>query len=126
MHRNTFIDSPRLLNPDFSLRDDPHIYFAGQITGVEGYMESASSGILAGFNAARALQGKAPLVLPNDTMMGALSLYISDESVRNFQPMGANFGVLPKLDTQIRDKSERYAALANRALQSLEAALASL
>lgn len=119
MHRNTFLDSPRLLSADFSLRADPHIFFAGQITGVEGYMESASSGILAGLNAARVLLGEETLVLPETTMMGALSRYISDESVKDFQPMGANFGILPPSETRIRDKAARYQALADRALAAL-------
>ncbi len=121
MHRNSFVESPRLLSADFSLRADPHIFFAGQITGVEGYMESASSGILAGINAARRLEEKEPLVLPATTMMGALSRYISDGSVKDFQPMGANFGVLPPLDEKIRDKAARYQALADRALAALRA-----
>lgn len=120
MHRNSFIDSPRLLNPDFSLRKNNNIFFAGQITGVEGYMESAGSGILAGINAVRFAEGKAPFVLKNDTMLGALSEYISDESVKSFQPMGANFGVLPQIEPKIRDKKERYKALSDRALKSLE------
>lgn len=120
MHRNSFIDSPRLLNPDFSLRKNNNIFFAGQITGVEGYMESAGSGILAGMNAVRFAEGKAPFVLKNDTMLGALSEYISDESVKSFQPMGANFGVLPPIEPKIRDKKERYKALSDRALKSLE------
>lgn len=119
MHRNTFLDSPRLLSADFSLKSDPHIFFAGQITGVEGYMESASSGILAGLNAARRISGKETLVLPETTMMGALSRYISDESVKDFQPMGANFGVLPPVGVRIRDKAARYQALADRALSAL-------
>lgn len=119
MHRNTFLDSPRLLSADFSLKSDPHIFFAGQITGVEGYMESASSGILAGINAARRISGKETLVLPETTMMGALSRYISDESVQDFQPMGANFGVLPPVGVRIRDKAARYQALADRALSAL-------
>lgn len=115
MHRNTFIDSPRLLYSDFSLRSDRKIFFAGQITGVEGYMESAASGILAGLNAARRLLGQSTVILPETTMMGALSRYISDESVQNFQPMGANFGVLPPLSEKIRDKAARYTAIADRA-----------
>lgn len=120
MHRNTFIDSPRLLNPDFSLKKNSNIFFAGQITGVEGYMESAGSGILAGINAVRYAQGKIPFILKEDTMLGALSAYICDETVKNFQPMGANFGVLPPIEPKIRDKKERYFALSNRALDSLE------
>ena len=98
-----------------------HIYFAGQITGVEGYVESAASGILAGLNAARALNGQEPGVLPPTTMMCALSLYISDESVTHFQTMGANFGVLPPNPQKIRDKAERYMALATRAIAYLTA-----
>ena len=120
MHRNTFINSPRLLNASYSLRSDKRIFFAGQITGVEGYMESASSGIMAGLNAARYLLGKEPLVLPNTTVTGALARYISDETVTNFQPMGANFGMLPPLPEKIRDKSERYTAIAERGMRDLE------
>ena len=120
MHRNTFIDSPRLLNASFSFRKRDNLFFAGQITGVEGYMESASSGILAGVNMARYLLGMEPIVLPETTMMGALSRYISDESVKNFQPMGANFGVLPPIEPKIRDKSQRYAALSERGLCDLK------
>lgn len=122
MHRNTFIDSPRLLNGDFSMRENPLIFFGGQITGVEGYMESAASGLMAGLNLARRLNGKETVVLPKDTMIGALSRYISDETVKNFQPMGANFGVLPPLDEKIRDKQERYMCLAQRGMQSLKSA----
>lgn len=120
MHRNTFINSPKLLNSDFSMRENEKIFFAGQITGVEGYMESAAAGILAGLNAARRLKGKQTVTLPETTMMGALSRYISDETVTNFQPMGANFGVLPPLSEKIRDKSERYMALAKRSMYDLE------
>lgn len=120
MHRNTFIDSPRLLNGDFSLRSNPLLFFGGQITGVEGYMESAASGLMAGINLARRLKGEETVVLPKDTMIGALSRYISDESVKNFQPMGANFGVLPPLEEKIRDKQERYMQLAQRGMNSLK------
>ena len=119
MHRNSFLNSPKLLNSDFSLRSNPNIFFAGQITGVEGYMESAASGIMAGVNAVRRAEGEEPLVLSEYNMIGALSQYISDESVTNFQPMGANFGVLPPIEPKIRDKRERYMALANRALEQL-------
>lgn len=126
MHRNTFINSPRLLNSSYSLRSDKRIFFAGQITGVEGYMESASSGIMAGLNAARYLLGKEPLVLPNTTVTGALARYISDETVTNFQPMGANFGMLPPLPEKIRDKSARYTAIAERGMRDLEEYLKSL
>lgn len=120
MHRNTFINSPKLLNSDYSFRGRNNLFFAGQITGVEGYMESASSGILAGFNMARRLSGLETATLPETTMMGALSRYISDESVKNFQPMGANFGVLPPIEPHIRDKKERYKALADRGINDLE------
>ena len=123
MHRNTFLDSPRLLAADYSLRSRSDLFFAGQITGVEGYMESAQSGLLAGLNLVRRLRGQAPLVLPETTIMGALSRYISDESVRDFQPMGANFGVLPPIEPKIRDKKLRYEALALRSLQDLAAYL---
>ena len=120
MHRNTFIDSPRLLFGDFSLRERANLFFAGQITGVEGYMESAASGIMAGINMKLRLEKKETVVLPDTTMIGALSRYISDPQVKNFQPMGANFGVLPPIEPKIRDKKERYAALSQRALNALE------
>ncbi|MBR1531934.1 MAG: methylenetetrahydrofolate--tRNA-(uracil(54)-C(5))-methyltransferase (FADH(2)-oxidizing) TrmFO [Eubacterium sp.] len=119
MHRNSFIDSPRVLCGDYSLKDNPNIFFAGQITGVEGYMESAASGIMAGLNAVRRAEGKDTIVLDERTMIGALSHYISDQSVTNFQPMGANFGILPPIEPKIRDKKERYKALAERALNEL-------
>ena len=120
MHRNTYIDSPRLLFGDFSFKTRKNLFFAGQITGVEGYMESAASGIMAGINMARRINGKETIILPEDTMIGALSRYISDESVKNFQPMGANFGVLPPIEPKIRDKKERYLALAVRGTESLK------
>jgi len=120
MHRNSFLDSPRLLSKTFQLRKQPNVFFAGQITGVEGYMESAASGIIAGKNAVRAAYGKSPLELPPVTMTGALCSYISDETVKDFQPMGANFGILPPIEPKIKDKKQRYAALAERALSALE------
>lgn len=116
MHRNSFIDSPRVLNKNLSLKNNPDIFFAGQITGVEGYMESASSGILAAENVIRYLNGDKPLNLPDFTMLGALVNYITDETVKDFQPMGANFGIIPSLDVRIKDKTERYTKLSNRAL----------
>ena len=124
MHRNTFLNSPTLLNADYSVRTRPNLFFAGQITGVEGYMESASSGILAGINALRRLRGECSLVLPEDTMTGALSRHVAESVSGDFQPMGANFGVLPPIETHIRDKKERYKALAERGLSSLETCLA--
>ena len=123
MHRDTFMDSPRLLSKSLSLKSEPRLFFAGQFTGVEGYTESAATGILAGINAARFASGEEPLVLPPETMLGALVNYITDESVDNFQPMGANMGILPLLEKKIRHKDERYAALAERAIAGLEAVL---
>lgn len=116
MHRNTFINSPKLLSRDLSLKKRENVFFAGQITGVEGYMESAACGIAAGINAVRRLNGEAPLILPEFTMTGALLKYICDETVTDFQPMGANFGIIPPLAEHIRDKRERYAALSARSL----------
>jgi len=121
MHRNTFIDSPRVLNADFSMKQHPDIFFAGQMTGVEGYMESAGSGILAGINAARRILGQSSLILPRTTMLGALTAHVSDELFSaDFQPMGANFGIIPPLEEHIRDKQTRYSALSERALADLE------
>lgn len=117
MHRNTFIDSPRVLNSDFSLCECPNIFFAGQITGVEGYMESAASGIMAGINVVKKLRGKESLTLPKETMIGSLCNYISDKWVKDFQPMGANFGILPPIEPHIRDKKERYSAFAKRSIE---------
>lgn len=121
MHRNTFIDSPRLLKNTYQLRNRDTLFFAGQITGVEGYIESAASGILAGLNAARLVNKQPLLQLPEESMLGALSKYISDPTVMHFQPMGANMGILPMLQTQIRDKKERYTHLSIRGIQALEA-----
>lgn len=120
MHRNTFINSPKVLNSDFSFRPNSKIFFAGQITGVEGYMESAASGIIAGINAVKRLKNEKPLVLPRETMIGALSNYVNAGSQNEFQPMGANFGILPSLDSHIKDKKARYEALANRSIKILK------
>ena len=120
MHRNTFINSPQVLNSDYSVKENKFLFFAGQITGVEGYMESAASGIVAGINACRVLQGGKLLSFPKETMIGALSDYISDQSVKKFQPMGANFGILPELENRPRDKKERGAAYSKRALDILD------
>lgn len=116
MHRNTFIDSPRLLNADYSMRENKNLFFAGQITGVEGYMESVSSGLIAGINAAHRILNKSPLYMPKITVMGALSEYISDESVIDFQPMGANFGIISPLNEVIKDKKMRYNEFAKRSI----------
>lgn len=120
MHRNTFICSPKVLNSDFSVKENKNLFFAGQITGVEGYMESAASGIVAGINACRRLENKPTLSFPVETMIGSLSAYISDPSVKKFQPMGANFGVLPELENRPRDKKERGMAYSMRALDSMD------
>ncbi len=117
MHRNSFLDSPRLLNSDFSSRQYGNLYFCGQLSGVEGYMESASSGIIAAKSIIAKLNGNKPINFPNYTMLGALTGYISDSSVKNFQPMGANFGIIPPLSERIKDKRERYAELSSRALK---------
>ena len=120
MHRNTFLNSPKILSPDFSSKQNHDLFFAGQITGVEGYMESAASGIMAGINAAGRLKGAGSAVLPETTMIGALSRYAAYGGKGAFQPMGANFGVLPPLEEHIRDKRQRYAALSDRALKALD------
>lgn len=120
MHRNSFINSPRILNKDLSLKDNENIFFAGQLSGVEGYMESAASGIIAGLNAVARVCDTEPLILPKFTMIGALLGYITDESVVNLQPMGTNFGIIPELVPHIRDKRERYMALSLRSLSWFE------
>lgn len=120
MHRNTFINSPQLLDADYSLRKNHSLFFAGQLTGVEGYMESGSSGLLAGINAARLFMGKKTIVLPNVTMMGALAGYISNPSVTCFQPMGANIGILPQLSENIRDKRLKAEKHSQRSFSTLE------
>ena len=126
MHRNTFLNSPKVLSAEYRVKDRPNLFFAGQITGVEGYMESASSGILAGINAARCLEGKGPYLPPETTMTGALCRYVANGGEGPFQPMGANFGILPPLAEKIRDKRERYSALAERALHDLQLSLDSV
>lgn len=120
MHRNTFICSPKVLDSDFSVRKNKNLFFAGQLTGVEGYMESAASGIIAGINAVRLYRGQNTVYFPRDTMLGALSSYISDPTVVKFQPMGANFGVLPELENRPRDKRERGMLYSKRSLESLD------
>lgn len=120
MHRNSFIDSPRLLEPSYCLKSDNNVFFAGQITGVEGYIESAASGIMAGINMVRKINGQSPFILPNDTMIGALAAYISGGCCGEFQPMGCNMGVLPELPERIKDKKLKYKAYADRAIESLK------
>lgn len=119
MHRNSFIDSPRLLTHELCLKNDSNIYFAGQITGVEGYIESAACGIIAGLNLSRTLKNKQPLILPDEAMTGSLVKYITDENVVNFQPMGCNMGILPELPERIKDKKVKYYTLAKRGIDAL-------
>ena len=117
MHRNSFINSPKLLDKDFSMKKYPNLSFAGQISGVEGYMESAASGLLAAFHMLNKIMCRKTVVFPEYTMLGALSEHIVNNTTADFQPMGANFGALPSLDVQIRDKQERYLALSNRSAE---------
>ncbi|MBQ8791745.1 MAG: methylenetetrahydrofolate--tRNA-(uracil(54)-C(5))-methyltransferase (FADH(2)-oxidizing) TrmFO [Ruminiclostridium sp.] len=124
MHRNTFLNGPQLLDKNFMLKCSDNVYFAGQITGVEGYVESAASGIVAGINLAHALMGKPPLLLPDTCMTAALSKHISTEN-KDFQPMGANMGILPALEDRIKDKKLRYRTIADRGLNDLKKALES-
>ena len=120
MHRNTFLDSPRLLDRYFRVRTEPRIRFAGQVTGVEGYVESCASGFLAGIELARRLKGQAPLDLPRETAIGALGLYVSNESVADFQPMNVNFGIIPPLDHRVKGKRNKNAELSRRSLAILD------
>lgn len=120
MHRNTYINAPRLLDKYYRMKKYPKLFFAGQITGVEGYVESASSGILAGYNMARLLKGEAMFEPDKRTSIGALPLYISSASEENFQPMNANFGIIEGLNERVRKKAERYEKIAQRALKIIE------
>ena len=119
MHRNTFLNGPRLLEPTMGFRERPRLFFAGQITGVEGYVGSVGSGWVAGVNAARLALGEEPLVLPGTTMLGALCHYVSRADPETFQPMKANFGLLPPLSPPVRNKRKRYQAYAARSLENL-------
>ena len=123
MHRNTYLNSPHLLAPTLQWKGRPRLFMAGQMIGVEGYSDSAAMGALAGLNLARVLRGQAPLELPRDTMLGALSHYIAEASEKHFQPMNANWGIIPPLATEIRDKKLRREAMAARALASFDAFL---
>lgn len=120
VHRNSYLNSPQALTAHLSAKDEPTLLFAGQLTGVEGYMESAATGILAGMNLARILAGAAPVVPPPTTMLGALYRYLRDADPRHFQPMNANFGLLPPLERPVQDKARRKELLAARALADLE------
>ncbi len=119
MHRNTFLDSPRLLDRYYRVRGNERIMFAGQITGVEGYVESTASGALAAIELSRRLEGKEPVNFPRETAMGALALYISDQSVVNFQPMNVNFGLIPQLGYRVKGKRNKNAEISRRALEKL-------
>ncbi|WP_213650070.1 FADH(2)-oxidizing methylenetetrahydrofolate--tRNA-(uracil(54)-C(5))-methyltransferase TrmFO [Paenibacillus sp. J23TS9] len=119
MHRNTFINSPRLLKPTYQLKTNENLFFAGQMTGVEGYVESAASGLIAGINAARKAKGEELVVLPETSTIGSMAHYVTNADPEHFQPMNANFGLLPGLEKKIRNKKEKNEALANRALASI-------
>lgn len=120
MHRNTFINSPTNLLPTYQFKGNDNLFLAGQMTGVEGYVESAASGLMAGINAAKLVEGLSPVVFPKTTMIGAMAHYITHTNAKNFQPMNANFGLLPSLEQRVKDKKERYTEQANRALDALE------
>lgn len=123
MHRNTFIQSPKLLDRYYRLRSNTNIFFAGQITGVEGYVESASSGLMAGLNLARILNGKTPLDFTDETAIGALSHYVSNAATRDFQPMNVNYGIMAPLEIRIRNKQEKNKLISERALNTLKSIL---
>ncbi len=120
MHRNSYMDSPNLLEPTFATKKNPQLFFAGQMTGVEGYVESAASGLVAGINAARLFKGEEALVFPETTAIGALPHYITHTESKHFQPMNVNFGIIKELEgPRIRDKKERYEKIAERSLSDL-------
>lgn len=123
MHRNTYINSPGILDRHFCLKSDPEKYFAGQMSGVEGYTESAASGMYAGICLGRRIRGLKALELPDECMLGALSKYVEEGSKSGFQPMGANMGILPELPDKIRGKQEKYMALAVRGVEALKSAI---
>lgn len=120
MHRNTFINSPKLLDSFYRMRENNRIYFAGQITGVEGYVESASSGLVAGYHLAGTLLGKQVVEFPGTTAIGALARYISNPTIRDFQPMNVNFGIMDPLGKRVRNKQDRNKLIADRALKAIE------
>lgn len=120
MHRNSFMNSPELLEQTYQSKKRSDLFFAGQMTGVEGYVESAASGLLAGRNAVRLIKGEELITLPCETAMGSLAYYITHASGKNFQPMNVNFGLFPEMPERIKDKKTRYEAIANRALEALE------
>jgi methylenetetrahydrofolate--tRNA-(uracil-5-)-methyltransferase len=120
MHRNTFINSPKVLKATYQFRNREDLFFAGQMTGVEGYVESAASGLIAGINAARLVNGEEPVEFPHETAMGSMARYITTTNAKNFQPMNANFGLFPELPEKIRGKQERNEKHANRALETIQ------
>ncbi|CAM3247587.1 FADH(2)-oxidizing methylenetetrahydrofolate--tRNA-(uracil(54)-C(5))-methyltransferase TrmFO [Vagococcus fessus] len=120
MHRNTFMNSPELLEPTYQSRKRSDLFFAGQMTGVEGYVESAASGMVAGMNAARMAKGEDLMTFPRETAVGSMAYYITHTAGKHFQPMNANFGIFPELPTRIKDKKERYTAIAERALKATD------
>lgn len=126
MHKNTYLNSPQLLDKHFNLRSNKRFYFAGQMTGVEGYVESAASGLMAGLAAARAVLELPEVEFPDVTAHGALANYISDPAIENFQPMNINFGLIPPLTVRIRKKREKNAQIAARALEALDGVLPTL
>ena len=119
MHRNSFMNSPELLTQTYATKKRPNLFFAGQMTGVEGYVESAASGLVAGLNAANLALGKDAVIFPQETVIGSMAYYITHAEGKHFQPMNANFGLLPELPERIKDKKLRYATLAERALTAL-------
>lgn len=126
MHRNTFINSPTLLHPTLAFKGSETLYFAGQITGVEGYMGNVATGLVAGINMARTLRGEEPWTIPPTTMLGALCHYVTHAESKHFQPMKANFGILPELPQRIKDKRQRYSAYVQRATSDMKVAIESL
>ncbi|WP_226534677.1 FADH(2)-oxidizing methylenetetrahydrofolate--tRNA-(uracil(54)-C(5))-methyltransferase TrmFO [Fictibacillus halophilus] len=120
MHRNTFLNSPKLLKDTYQLKERDDLFFAGQMTGVEGYVESAASGLIAGINAAKLVKGEELAVFPRETAIGSMAYYITTANPDNFQPMNANFGLMPPLETRIKNKQERNTAIAERALETIQ------
>lgn len=120
MHRNTFLNSPKLLKDTYQLKERDDLFFAGQMTGVEGYVESAASGLIAGINAAKLVKGEELAVFPRETAIGSMAYYITTANPDNFQPMNANFGLMPPLEERIKNKQERNTAIAERALETIQ------
>jgi methylenetetrahydrofolate--tRNA-(uracil-5-)-methyltransferase len=126
IHRNTYLNTPAVLSPFLAAVDDPRLLFAGQLVGVEGYTESLGCGLLCGINLGRILGGEEPVLPPDDTMLGSLLRYVHEANPKKFQPMNANFGLLPPLEQRVRDKRKKREALAERALGAMSAFAARL